>query len=302
LPVFANIGSPEEAEAAANAGADGIGLLRTEFLFLDRTAAPTEDEQYEALCRIGRVFAAKPIVVRTLDVGGDKDLPYVQLEHEDNPFLGVRGVRLYERIEPLVTAHLRAILRAGSDFDIRIMVPMIAEARELLGFLARLQRVHADLEDAGIAHRWPMTTGIMIETPSAVQLSADLATIAKFFSIGTNDLTQYTMAAERGNMSLSDYADSLHPAVLRSIRQTLVGAHNVGIHVAVCGEIAGDVAALPALLGLGVDEISLNPAKIPEVKERVRHSTKRTAAQLAQELLRLDSAASVREALKSSGC
>ncbi|HUI70950.1 MAG TPA: phosphoenolpyruvate--protein phosphotransferase [Spirochaetia bacterium] len=300
LPVFANIGSPEEAEAAANAGADGIGLLRTEFLFLDRKVAPTEDEQYEALRRVGRAFAGKPIVVRTLDVGGDKDLPYVELEHEDNPFLGVRGVRLYERIQPLVTAHLRAILRAGFEFDMRIMVPMIAEARELRGVLAWLERVHAELELAGIAHRWPVTTGIMVETPSAVQLSADLAAVAKFFSIGTNDLTQYTMAAERGNTSLSDYADSLHPAVLRSIRQTVIGAHNAGIHVAVCGEIAGDIAALPALLGLDVDEVSLNASKIPDVKECVRRSTREGAARLVDKLLRLDSAASVREALASS--
>src|SRR5208283_5076084 len=292
LPVFANISSLEEAEAAVNAGADGIGLLRTEFLFLDRKTAPTEDEQFEALCRIGRNFGNRPIVVRTLDIGGDKELPYVPMEHENNPFLGVRGVRLYERIEPLITAHLHAILRAGSSFDIRIMIPMIAQAQELLDLLTWLEKVHTDLLDAGVPHRWPIATGIMIETPSAVQLSDNLAKIAKFFSIGTNDLTQYTMAAERGNTSLSQYADSLHPAVLRSIKQTVEGAHSAGIHVAVCGEIAGDLAATSVLLGLGVDEISLSPAKIPEVKERLRRTNRGSAERLLEELLRLDSAAS----------
>ncbi len=299
VPVLANISSPQEAEAAANAGADGVGLLRTEFLFLDRAAAPTEDEQYETLRRIGKSFGNKPIVVRTLDIGGDKELAYVPLEREDNPFLGVRGVRLYERIEPLITAHLRAILRAGASFDFRIMIPMIAQAQELRSVLVWLEKVHADLLNAGVAHRWPITTGIMVETPSAVQLSDDLARIAKFFSIGTNDLTQYTMAAERGNASLSGYADSLHPAVLRSIQRTVESAHAAGIHVAVCGEIAGDSTALPVLLGLGVDEVSLSPAKIPEIKERLRRSNRVSAAGLVKELLHFDSAASVRNALRS---
>jgi phosphocarrier protein FPr len=299
VEILANVGQPADAEAAAAAGAEGIGLLRTEFLFLDRTVAPTEDEQVAALSAIADQLRDRPVVVRTLDIGGDKPLPYVAAAPEQNPFLGVRAVRLCFAQPELFAVHLRAILRAAQGRDFRIMFPMIADTSDLARARAALTRAHDDLEKAGRAHAWPLPTGIMIEIPSAALSAAALAEQSDFFSIGTNDLTQYALAADRGNPALASYQDPLHPAVLRLIDSTVRGARLHNRPVAICGEAASDDIAAPIFVGLGVRELSLAPAKMPRIKAALRQRKINELEALAQEALECATAAEVR-ALASS--
>ena len=275
IEVVANVGSVQDSIGAADNGAEGIGLLRTEFLFLTRTTPPTEEEQYRVLCQIGEALTQEgrydwPIIVRTLDVGGDKELPYIQLAPEANPFLGVRALRLSLRKPELFSPQLRAILRAGFGYHFRIMFPMVANLDEILQARQCIEQAHRELDQEGIPHRWPIEMGIMVEIPSAAILSPILAPHVEFFSIGTNDLTQYTLAAERGNPLLSGLADALHPAVLSLIGEVAQASHKYGKFTGVCGELAGDPFAVPVLVGLGVDELSMNPSAIPRVKSVLR--------------------------------
>lgn len=295
VEVVANVGSLEDARSAVKNGAEGIGLLRTEFLFLTRNEPPAEEEQYQALLDIASQMGDHPVIVRTLDVGGDKELPYIELPDEANPFLGVRAIRLSLKKTSLFKDQLRAILRTSAQASIRIMFPMVAEMRELIQAKQMLEDVHLALSNEGIAHSWPVETGIMIEVPSAALMAPALAERADFFSIGTNDLTQYTLAAERGNPELSTFADGLHPAVLRLIDMVVRGAHSHKRWVGVCGELAGDPAAAPLLVGLGVDELSMNAAVIPRVKAAIRSINLVDAVQLASRALELSDAASVRQ-------
>ena len=290
IEVVANVGSVQDAMGAVENGAEGIGLLRTEFLFLTRTTPPTEDEQYQVLCQVGEALTQGgksdwPMIVRTLDVGGDKELPYVQLAPEANPFLGVRALRLSLRKPELFSPQLRAILRAGAQYHFRIMFPMVANLDEVLQARQCLREAHQELEQEGIPHRWPIETGIMVEIPSAALLSNVLAPHVEFFSIGTNDLTQYTLAAERGNPLLSGLADALHPAVLSLIGTVARASHKFGKFTGVCGELAGDPLAVPVLVGLGVDELSMNPSAIPRVKSVLRVISVDEAQMLAGQVL-----------------
>ncbi len=285
VEVVANAGSPEDAHAAYQQGAEGIGLLRTEFLFLTRQTPPSEAEQVVTLHTIGNIMHDLPVIVRTLDVGGDKPLPYIQQPEEANPFLGTRAIRLGFRQENLFRTQLRAILRAAARVNLRIMFPMVATLDEIQRARALLESVHADLEDKGISHCWPIETGIMVEIPAAALSARVLAPHVDFFSIGTNDLTQYTLAAERGNPNLNYLSDGLHPAVLALIHQVVEAAHAHDKWVGVCGELAGDTTAVPILIGLGVDELSVNPALVPQVKERIRQISYKTTKQLAEEAL-----------------
>lgn len=299
VEIFANIGDASGVEAALRSGAEGVGLLRTEFLFLERDTAPTEEEQRQALLAIAAKMEGRPVIVRTLDVGGDKELPYLQMPHEDNPFLGVRAIRLCFSHEELFTTHLRAILRAGHGHDFRIMFPMIANVTDLNRAKECLEKVHRDLEKEKMPHLWPVKTGIMIEIPSAAIEAESLAAQADFFSIGTNDLTQYTLAADRGNPELSSYQDALHPAVLRLIEMVVIGARKYGRFVAVCGEAASDERSAAVFVGLGVQEFSLTSAKIPRIKASLRKQSLADLQQLAHAALQCQTAAEVR-ALKSS--
>jgi len=294
LAVTANLGNVFEAQSALANGADGIGLLRTEFLYLTRSQPPSEVEQVEILRQIGRTMADKPICVRTLDVGGDKPMAYLRLPAETNPNLGLRAVRLSLRYPELFRGQLRAVLQAGADFDVRVMFPMISTGQEIDRVLAMLDAVHRELVDEKIAHRWPILTGIMVETPAAALMMPAFAKRLDFFSIGTNDLTQYSLAAERGNPNLADYADALHPAILRQIKNVVVEAHRNTRHVAVCGELAADLAAVPALVGLGVDELSLTPPAIPQVKALIGRLAYNQTVDLADQMMTLDRAADVR--------
>jgi phosphocarrier protein FPr len=295
VEVFANVGRAAEAESVLERGAEGIGLLRTEFLFLDRASAPTEDEQVEILRTIAVAMKGRPVIVRTLDAGGDKQLPYLPPISEANPFLGVRALRLCFKYEDLFTAQLRAILRAGHGQDVRIMFPMIASLADLERAQAILNQVHLDLESRGVPHLWPVPTGIMIEIPSSALMAGQLAEKADFFSIGTNDLTQYTLAADRGNPELAPYQDALDPAVLRLIDLVVKGAKTRERLVAVCGEAASDELAARIFVGLGVDELSMAGAKIPRLKAALKKHKMSELQKLAANALACASAAEVRK-------
>ena len=295
VTIAANATGEVDAGLAVSHGAEAIGVLRTEFLYVTRNSQPSELEQSETLIRIGQIMKDRPVYVRTLDIGGDKAVPYIQLPVEANPFLGLRSIRLSLRRPALFLAQLRAILRAGAHSDLRLMFPMICRKDELTGALQYLEQAHQTLEQAQIPHLWPVRVSMMIETPAAVLQVNSFAEYVEHFSIGTNDLTQYAMAAERGHPELHEYADGLHPAILHLIQQTVDAAHQHGKHVAVCGELASDPQAVPVLLGLGVDELSLNPGSIPEIKAMIRKSEHEAAIRLARQALQADSAQEVRE-------
>jgi phosphoenolpyruvate-protein phosphotransferase len=299
IEVAANAGSLLDARSAIENGAEGIGLLRTEFLYLTRQTPPSEEEQFNTLQEFGQIMGNRPIIVRTLDVGGDKELPYLHLTPEANPFLGVRAIRISLRNPELFNPQLRAILRAGADHHMRIMFPMVANRDEIRMARKKLEQIHQALQEENIPHGWPIETGIMVEVPAAAVLSSTLAEDVDFFSIGTNDLTQYTLAAERGNPELSAFADALHPAVLHLIKQVIEAAHAHGKWAGICGELAGDPLATPILAGLGIDELSMTPVSIPRVKELLRRIDQTLTAPLVDQVLSSDSAEKVRNLAKA---
>jgi multiphosphoryl transfer protein len=295
IEVAANIGSVEDAAAAVNAGAEGVGLLRTEFLFLDRATAPSEGDQEAVYRQIAEAMGGRPVILRTLDVGGDKPLPYLPRPEEANPFLGVRGVRLQLNEPDLLEPQLRAAVRVAADHPLRIMFPMVADAAEARAARDAVDRVREALATEGQKVPDRVEVGVMVEVPSAALTAGHLAEVVDFFSIGTNDLTQYALAAERGNPALGALTDPLHPAVLRLIAATVEGAKEHGRWVGVCGEMAGDPLAAPLLIGLGVTELSMSPPAIPLVKAAVRRVDTATASRIAQEAVTLANATEVRE-------
>jgi multiphosphoryl transfer protein len=291
IEVAANVGSLADVPAALASGADGVGLLRTEFLFLDRGEMPDEEEQYQAYMGIARALEGRPLVLRTLDVGADKPLPYVDQQPEANPYLGQRGLRLGLARPDVLEIQLRAALRVAAEHPVKIMFPMVSTIDE---FRAAAQMLETVREETGLPR---LDVGVMVEVPS-VALAADaFADEVDFFSIGTNDLTQYTLAAERGNERVAAIADPLHPAVLRLIQLVAEAARTHGKWVGVCGEVAGDTLATPVLLGLGVTELSAAPPLVASVKEAVRAVALDEARGLAAEAASLESAVDVRELL-----
>lgn len=271
ISVFANVARKEDSELAAKNGAEGIGLLRTEFMFLDREKAPSEEEQVEILRGMLEPLKGKPVVIRTLDAGGDKNIPYLNLPNEQNPFLGVRAIRLSLRNPDLFKTQLRALLQVSADNKVEIMFPMIALPHELKAARKALRRAHFELEKEECPHSWPVKVGMMMEIPSAALLAEEFASQVDFFSIGTNDLVQYTMAADRGNSELQEsLGKGLNQAVLRLIKTIIQGAKTQDIPVTVCGETASHPELAGLLLGLGVRELSMNPGRIPKIKEWIR--------------------------------
>jgi phosphotransferase system enzyme I (PtsI) len=268
IEVSANLGSASEAEDALQWGAEGVGLFRTEFLFMQRDDLPTEDEQYDAYSAVAVAFGDKSVIIRTLDVGGDKDLPGVDQPHEDNPFLGWRGIRMSLDTPDLFGPQLRAVLRAAAHGNLKLMFPMVAEVGELQAAKKVLQEARAGLAEEGV-EIGEVETGVMIETPAAAVCAAELAEESAFFSIGTNDLVQYTLAADRGNERLRRLQTADHPAVLALIRQTCEAAARSNIPVGVCGEAAGEPNMIPKLIDLGVTELSMSPPSIPRAKKIV---------------------------------
>jgi phosphotransferase system enzyme I (PtsI) len=299
VEVVANLGQVDEVRQALYHGAEGIGLLRTEFLFLDRHTPPDEEEQTHAYRAILDAMGSRPVVVRTLDIGGDKPAPYLNLAPEANPFLGVRGLRLSLRNPDLFETQLRALLRAGVDRNLKIMFPMLSTLDELLLAQDHLEKASASLETSGIPYTNQAEIGIMIEIPAAALQAAALARHVDFFSIGTNDLSQYTLAADRGNPEVSDMADPFQPAVLRLIAQVIQAAHAQRRWVGLCGELAGNRLASPLLLGLGLDEFSMAPSAIPLVKQTLRNWSTANARQVAERALELDSADAVKKYLEA---
>jgi len=263
VELVANIGNPGDAHNAHKNGAEGIGLFRTEFLYMGRPNFPTEEEQFAAYKEVAETFGKDhPIVIRTLDIGGDKELDYLELPKEMNPFLGYRAIRLCLDEQEMFKTQLRAILRASAFGNVKIMYPMIATIVELRAANAILAEVKAELDAAGVAYNKELEVGIMIEIPAAVLVSDQLAKEADFFSIGTNDLVQYTMAADRMNQKVSHLTQPMNPSVLRLIRMVIENAHREGKWVGMCGEMAGNPVAVPLLLGLGLDEFSMSASSI----------------------------------------
>jgi phosphoenolpyruvate-protein phosphotransferase len=297
VEVVANVGRPEDAAASLEYGAEGIGLLRTEFLYIDRTGAPSEQEQTESYRQFFAALGGHPILVRTLDVGGDKELPYIKLEPEQNPFLGVRAFRLCAKHPELIMEQLRAILRASPGHNVHIMFPMIATLEELEQARDMVQEAHSQVEAEGVPLEADIPLGIMVEIPSVVLMAEMFAQKVDFFSIGTNDLTQYTFAAERTNANVAHLTDACHPAVLRQIKQVIDAGHKAGIWTGICGELAGDPDAIPILLGLGLDEFSMSSRSIPRAKALIRRWRYSQAVELANRALSLRSAAEVRQAV-----
>ncbi len=300
VEVAVNIAGPDDVAAAVEAGADGVGLFRTEFLFLGRDVAPDEDEQEAIYRRVAETLDGRRLIIRTLDAGADKAVAYLNQTHEDNPFLGIRGLRLSLARPELFRTQLRAALRVAADHRVALMFPMVATREEILAAREQLELAREELTARGVASGTPQV-GIMIEVPSAALCADLLAKDVDFFSIGTNDLTQYTMAAERGNPAVAELGDAAHPAVLRLIAIVCQAARRHGRWVGVCGELAADPALAQVLVGLGVRELSVAAPRIAEIKHAVSEVSADDASIMASELLVLESGAAIRKTL-AGGC
>lgn len=266
--VYANIGKPEDVQNVLQNSGEGIGLFRTEFLFMDRSSEPTEEEQFEAYSTVARAMDGHEVIIRTLDIGGDKDIPYLKIEKEENPFLGHRAIRYCLDNPELFKKQIRAILRAAVYGYIKIMLPLVTCLEEVSRAKKLIKECEAELAESGTEYK-PVPIGVMIETPSAVLISDLLAQEVEFFSIGTNDLTGYTMAVDRGNANVSKLYDAMQPSVLRAIEMTIKSAKKAGIQVGMCGEAAADTRLIPKLLEWGLDEFSVTPSSILQTRKTI---------------------------------
>ena len=299
--LYANIGGVADARAALEAGAEGIGLFRTEFLFMDRANLPTEAEQYDAYREVSDLMADKEVIIRTLDVGGDKAIPYLGMEKEENPFLGHRAIRYCLDRRDVFSTQLRALLRAGAKHkNIKIMLPLVTGIEEFHSARALLQPCKADLEREGLEYDGEIALGVMIETPAASLIADLLARECDFFSIGTNDLTQYTMAVDRGNPKVEKLYTTLHPAVLRSIQHIIAEGKKAGIPVGMCGEAASDPCMIPLLLAFGLDEFSVSPSSVLSTRKAISCWSTASAARAADEAMRLSDPAGIEGYLKAA--
>ncbi|MEK3884455.1 phosphoenolpyruvate--protein phosphotransferase [Paenibacillus sp. PL2-23] len=284
LRLKANISSMKELEIALSSGASGVGLFRTEFLYMDRSRFPREEEQFEVYRSVAERLGGESLVIRTLDIGGDKQLDYFELPEEDNPFLGYRAIRISLDRRDLFKTQLRAILRASAFGDVKLMYPLISSLEEVRAANAILDEARRELDEDGIAYDKAMKVGIMIEVPAAVMIADLLAQEVDFFSVGTNDLVQFTLAVDRMNEQISHLYDPFHPALLRMLLQTAEAAKRQGITVSVCGEMAGDLRALPIWLGLDVDDLSMSAHSILHVKQRLLMTRQEESRALLEQL------------------
>ena len=298
VEVAANIGNLGTAREAVNNGAEGVGLLRTEFLYLEETQPPSEEKQYQIYRDIFEVMQQRPVIIRTLDIGGDKPPSYLPFPAELNPFLGWRAIRISLDRPDLFKTQLRAILRAALGHKVRIMFPMVSDLDELRRARQVVDTVKAELTSEGKPFAVDVPVGIMVETPAAAMLVDILSEVADFFSLGTNDLTQYTLAVDRCNAKVSGLYQPLHPAVLRLIKQTIDLAHAKGKWVGMCGELAGMLKAIPILLGLGLDEFSMNPRAIPEAKYLIHKLDDQQARQIAKQAFEFGTSADIEAYMK----
>ncbi|HQE05839.1 MAG TPA: phosphoenolpyruvate--protein phosphotransferase [Tepidanaerobacteraceae bacterium] len=299
VELCANIGTPDDLKGALENGAEGVGLYRTEFLYMDRDSLPTEEEQFEAYKMVAEKMAPRAIIIRTLDIGGDKKLPYLDMPEELNPFLGWRAIRMCLDRPEILKTQLRAILRASHYGKLRIMYPMISRVEEIRRANAILEEARQELGREGIPYDKELQVGIMIELPSAAVIADILAEEVDFFSIGTNDLIQYTLAVDRMNEHISKLYEPLHPAVLRLIKNVIDASHKAGKWTGMCGEMAGDLSATAILLGMGLDEFSMSASSIPQVKKIIRSISYDEAKEIAEKALSMESAQDVKKLLES---
>lgn len=296
VEIVANIGKPEDAQRALEYDAEGVGLFRTEFLFMDRENAPTEEEQFEAYKKVATLMKDKPVIIRTLDIGGDKEIPYLGIEQDENPFLGYRAIRLcLDRKEDLYRPQLRALLRASAFGDIRIMIPLITCVDEIREAKALIREIMEDLDRENIAYNKNIQVGIMIETAASSIMADVFAKEVDFFSIGTNDLTQYTMCVDRGNAKVSYLYSPLNPAVLRSLKRVITSAKEAGIMVGMCGEAAADPLLIPLLLVWGLDEFSMSASSILKSRKLVTNSSIADLEKIEKEVMKFTTEKEVRE-------
>ncbi len=298
--LLCNIGTPDDIKLVLNSGGEGVGLFRTEFLFLQKQKPPTEEEQFSIYKSTLNSLGGKPLVLRTLDVGGDKDIPYLNLKKEDNPFLGLRGIRLCLKRQKLFKTQLRALLRASAFGDLRIMLPLITSFDELTESKRIIKEIMDELDSEGISYNKSIKTGVMIETPAAATESDILAREADFFSIGTNDLTQYTTASDRGESSVSELCSTYSPAVLRLIKYTIKCANEEKIPVCMCGEAAADELLIPLFISFGLDEFSVSPASVTKTREIISRYTKKDCDLIADAAMKMRSSNEVLNCLKKS--
>jgi len=295
VEVLANVGNVADAVQARENGAEGVGLLRTEFVYLGQKQMPTEDQQTASLLAVLAALGAGPVVIRTPDVGADKPLPWLPTSEEHNPFLGVRGLRLSFRYPEFFRSNLRAILRAGLERDVWIMFPMVTSPEEMLRAREFAEAAHDALAAEGVPHLWPVKLGMMVEVPAAALMADRFARIADFFSIGTNDLTQYILACERGNADLESLQDAAHPAVLRAIHHICVDALAADCHVSVCGDAASDPVAAALMVGAGVRSLSVRANQVGAIKAQVRRYSAAELTRLAEMAMHSDNGAAARK-------
>ena len=298
VELVANIGTPADVEIVLKNTAEGVGLLRSEFLYMDSENMPTEEEQYNVYKEVAEKMQGKSVIIRTLDVGGDKELKYLKLEKEANPFLGYRAIRLCLDNLNIFKTQLRAILRASHYGNLSIMFPMISSIEELREAKKIVEECKTELDNENIPYKKDIKTGIMIEIPSAALISYGLARECDFFSIGTNDLIQYTVAVERGNEKIAKLYTKFHPGVIKLVKEAINGAHDGGIFCGMCGEAAGDELYIPLLIGLGLDEFSMNSNSILKARKIISNLEKTECEKLAERILMLSSAEEVEKELK----
>lgn len=299
VDIWGNIGSPKDVKGILSNGGFGIGLYRTEFLFMDKDAFPTEDEQFEAYKEVAIAMGDYPVTIRTMDIGGDKSLPYMELPKEENPFLGWRAIRVcLDRTEILKT-QFRALLRAAKFGNIKIMLPMIMDINEIRKSKKIFEECKAELRAEGIDFNDEVLLGIMVETPAVAFRAKYFAKECDFFSIGTNDLTQYTLAVDRGNEKISNLYDTYNPAVLQAIKNLIDGAHEAGIKISMCGEFAGDENAVALLFGMGLDAFSMSGISIPRIKKILANLDSKKCKILVEEVLELSTSEEVKEKIKN---
>ncbi len=300
MELCANVGTDIDAKPALEQGAEGVGLYRSEFLYMDRSNWPSEEEQEIAYSNVVRAFDEKLVIIRTLDIGGDKSLDYFSFPHELNPFLGWRALRVCLDKIDIFKTQLRAILRASAFGKVGVMYPMVISVEEVQKANAILEECKQELKSEGVAFDSNILKGVMIETPAAAIMASELADLVDFFSYGTNDLTQYTLAVDRGNPHIMKLYDSLHPSVLRLMAQATADANAKGVWVGVCGELGGNPLAALFLMGIGVKELSMSAISIPKVKEMIRATTLEEAQQVAQHVLTLGTAGEITKFLTES--
>ncbi|WP_147386460.1 phosphoenolpyruvate--protein phosphotransferase [Fusobacterium pseudoperiodonticum] len=298
VDVWGNIGSPNDLKGIISNGGFGIGLYRTEFLFMEKDSFPTEDEQFEAYKIVAEGLKGYPVTIRTMDIGGDKSLPYMELPQEENPFLGWRAIRVCLDRQEILKTQFRALLRASKYGQIKIMLPMIMDIEEVRKAKAIFENCKKELREEGIEFNEKIMLGIMVETPAVAFRAKHFAKECDFFSIGTNDLTQYTLAVDRGNEKIANLYDTYNPAVLQAIKMLIDGAHEGGIKISMCGEFAGDENAVAILFGMGLDSFSMSGISIPRVKRILMKLDKKECEKLVERILELSTASEIKNEVK----